>query len=300
MVALAFVLSSLVAQPPTLDTYLEAPFPPADGFSAPFAKRCVGTGPAKAIGNGRVVRADAAGVEVEHLVYENGSKRILRSTLKPLASASVAVGAVVRRGEVLGVAKKRKASLTIEGEVNPCAFIAERPQLLVPQDEPSLVVIETSTYRIRLYEKGVQVAEYDVAFGQAPGPKVERGDNRTPRGMYFVINKATGPFSGPAAEAFGGYWVKLNYPNAVDAERGVDRGWIKRPAARAIARAWVARKPTNERTRLGGGIGFHGWAWEWNEAKHGRGLSWGCVVMHLRDIGAFYERVPIGAMVVIL
>lgn len=298
MLALALVLSSVVAQAPTLEAYLEAPFPPADGFSAPFKRGCDGRGKAKAIAHGRVVRADAQGVEVEHLFYENSSKRIVRSVLGPLTEVAVSAGAVVRRGDPLGVAQR--AALTIEGEADACAFIAPRETLFVPQDERSLVVVETSTYRVRLYEKGIQVAEYDVAFGQAPGPKVERGDNRTPRGMYFVINKATGPFTGPAAEAFGGFWVKLNYPNAVDAERGIARGWISRKDARAIAKAWAARKPTNERTRLGGGIGFHGWAWEWNEAKHGRGLSWGCVVMHLRDIAAFYERVPIGAMVVIL
>ncbi len=53
-----------------------------------------------------------------------------------------------------------------------------------------------------------------------------------------------------------------------------------------------------EKTPLGGGIGFHGWAREW-ENTGPRHLSWGCVVLHLSDIGRFYEQVPEGAMVVI-
>jgi hypothetical protein len=48
----------------------------------------------------------------------------------------------------------------------------------------------------------------------------------------------------------------------------------------------------------GGGIGFHGWAREW-EDDGPRHLSWGCVVLHLKDISNFYERLPEGAMVVI-
>ena len=61
---------------------------------------------------------------------------------------------------------------------------------------------------------------------------------------------------------------------------------------------WDARAPTPETTRLGGGIGFHGWAREWpNDGP--RHLSWGCVVLHLSDISNFYDRLPEGAMVVI-
>ena len=45
-------------------------------------------------------------------------------------------------------------------------------------------------------------------------------------------------------------------------------------------------------------IGFHGWNKEWpNDGP--RHLSWGCVVMHLKDIGKLYDEVPEGAMVII-
>jgi lipoprotein-anchoring transpeptidase ErfK/SrfK len=49
---------------------------------------------------------------------------------------------------------------------------------------------------------------------------------------------------------------------------------------------------------LGGGIGFHGWIREWKNDGP-RHLSWGCVVMHLSDVGKLFEQVPEGTMVVI-
>jgi hypothetical protein len=57
-------------------------------------------------------------------------------------------------------------------------------------------------------------------------------------------------------------------------------------------------KPREKNTRLGGGIGFHGWIQEW-ENSGPRHLSWGCVVMHIYDIKRLYDQLPEGAMVVI-
>jgi lipoprotein-anchoring transpeptidase ErfK/SrfK len=51
-------------------------------------------------------------------------------------------------------------------------------------------------------------------------------------------------------------------------------------------------------TALGGGIGFHGWIDDW-DLEGPRRLSWGCVVMRNADIRQLFDRVPIGAMVVI-
>jgi lipoprotein-anchoring transpeptidase ErfK/SrfK len=116
--------------------------------------------------------------------------------------------------------------------------------------------------------------------------------------MYFVVQKRQGEFPGAYGAYYGGHWMKINYPNKFDAARGVAAGLVTPAQATKIANAWDRRAPTLEATRLGGGIGFHGWAREWsNEGP--RHLSWGCVVLHLSDIESFYERLPEGAMVVI-
>ncbi len=149
-----------------------------------------------------------------------------------------------------------------------------------------------------LYKKGVRAAAYDIALGQKNGQKRRRGDLKTPRGMYFVVSRHQGEFSGPYGAYYGGHWTKINYPNRYDARWGRLQGIISKSRERSIARDWAQRKLSNQKTRLGGGIGFHGWAQEWDkrESKH---LSWGCVVLHLKDIGKFYRQVPLGTMVVI-
>ena len=151
---------------------------------------------------------------------------------------------------------------------------------------------------MRQYKTGRLQGEYDVSFGQGKGAKLKEGDNRTPVGMYFVIQKHRGEFDGPYAAYYGGHWIKINYPNEFDAVRGRAGGEISASQQASITTAWRSRAPTLQSTKLGGGIGFHGWIEEWpNEGP--RHLSWGCVVMHLSDISKFYEQIPEGTMVVI-
>ena len=103
-----------------------------------------------------------------------------------------------------------------------------------------LLLVSQASNELRLYEQGREVSRVEVGFGQAEGRKQVRGDNRTPLGMYFVVQKHRGTFSGPYAEYYGGHWIRLNYPNAWDAERGLTEGLITREARDRIARAWAA------------------------------------------------------------
>jgi hypothetical protein len=117
--------------------------------------------------------------------------------------------------------------------------------------------------------------------------------------MYFVISKHRGKFDGPYAPYYGGYWIKLNYPNSFDATRGRSEGLITSEQESLIKSRWEARTPTVENSRLGGGIGLHGWIKEWDDTGP-RHLSAGCVVLHLYDITKLYDKINEGAMVVIL
>jgi len=169
----------------------------------------------------------------------------------------------------------------------------------VDAGEEALVLVHADAFRMRVYARGALAREYEIGLGQAPGAKERRGDLRTPRGTYFVTAKSQGPFAGDFAAYFGGHWIAINYPGPEDAERGLRRGWIDAATRDEIAARWRARQPTAKRTALGGGIGFHGWAQEWNLKSDGGFLSWGCVVLHLADVADFYERIPVGAKVVI-
>ncbi len=290
--------------------------------------------PVYAVANGRVVFARNCGrlwgnvVVVEHLFYENHARREIRSLYAHLNEIKVGEGEEVRRRQLIATVgqdpeKLFNAHLHVELRTDPAlpptywpssngkdaawmrehyeepsAFIRSHRRLHVPQDEATLVLVDQGRYRARLYAGGRVAGEYDISLGQGSGEKQVEGDNRTPKGMYFVVEKRRGEFPGDYGAYYGGHWIKINYPNRYDAARGRAAGLISPAQESSIAAAWERRAPTLETTRLGGGIGFHGWAREWPDAGP-RHLSWGCVVLHLSDVSNFYDQLPEGSMVVI-
>jgi murein DD-endopeptidase MepM/ murein hydrolase activator NlpD len=290
--------------------------------------------PVYSVANGRVVFAENCGrlwgnvVVLEHVFYENAGRREIRSLYAHLNEIKVRAGEEVRRRQLIATvgqdpeklfgahlhlelrwdatlaptywpSSDGKDEAWVRGHYEePTAFIKSHRRLFVPRGESSLVLVDQGRYRMRLYEGGRAAAEYDVSLGQGEGEKQAQGDNRTPKGMYFVVQKKRGDFPGPYGAYFGGHWVRINYPNRFDAARGRAARLVTPSQEAAIASAWERRAQTIETTRLGGGIGFHGWAREWEDSGPRR-LSWGCVVLHLKDISNFYDRLPEGAMVVI-
>jgi murein DD-endopeptidase MepM/ murein hydrolase activator NlpD len=287
-----------------------------------------------AVAHGRVTFAQNYGrlwgnvITIEHYFYENHERRKIISLYAHLNEIKINKGDVVQRRQVIATVgqdpdKTFLAHLHLElrwdeslsptywpssngkSEVwvkehyaAPSAFINEHRKLFVPQKESKLIVVDQDSYKARFYQAGVLNQEYDVSFGQGKGQKLVEGDNKTPKGMYFVIKKHRGEFDGPYGAYYGGHWIKINYPNKYDADRGVAQQMISRQQQVAITAAWEKRVATLENTKLGGGIGFHGWIKEW-ENSGPRHLSWGCVVMHLYDIQKLYDQIPEGTMIVI-
>lgn len=287
-----------------------------------------------AVANGRVAFAEFCGklwgnvVMIDHLFYENNEKKQIRSVYAHLHEIKVHSGQIVRRREVIATVGQdpdrlfaphlhlelrwdqtlsptywpssdgKDVAWVKEHYTAPSPFINGHRTLPLPPRESTLLLVDQPSYKMRLYRNGRMVNEYDVSFGQGRGPKEVEGDNKTPAGMYFVIQKHSGRFDGPYGAYYGGYWIKINYPNAFDANRAKSQNLISAAQRDAISTTWNSRQPTLENTRLGGGIGFHGWNQEWDNSG-ARHLSWGCVVMHIYDISKLYEQIPVGAMVVI-
>lgn len=319
----------------SFDEYLRADFAPAAGFDFPSGDGNTDSGRSVySVANGRVVFAEHCGglrgsvVVIEHVFYENYERLRVQSLYSHLDEVKVRAGEEVRRRQLIATALQNHDDLadarphvellrnettpqiycrssddkdavpSREQYAEPSAFIASHRALPVPQNERALVLVDQSRYKMRLYLGGRQAYEFDVSLGQSEGEKRVEGDNKTPKGMYFVVGKRRGEFPGEYGDYFGGHWIKINYPNRFDAARGLADGLITPAQESKISSAWDRRAPTDESTRLGGGIGFHGWAREWsNEGP--RHLSWGCVVLHLSDISTFYDQIPEGAMVVI-
>jgi hypothetical protein len=283
-----FVIALTVASTPRIEEFVGAcDGAPVDGFAF--------SSPLLAVASGEVKVAAGDRLEVAHCFLENHEVRSVRSIITGLEGLDVKVGARVTRGQKLG--RGKKPSLEIDG-VSAKDFVRGRETLLVPQREPVLVVVDVDGHVAERFERGVLTHSWDVGQGQAEGVKAERGDLKTPRGFYFVVDRTTGPFAGDYAGYFGKAWVKLNYPNAFDAARGLDAGLITDAQASDISTQWKKRALTLQKTKLGGGIGFHGWIEPWS-GDGGYGLSWGCVVMHPEDVRGFYDVVPVGTPVVL-
>jgi murein DD-endopeptidase MepM/ murein hydrolase activator NlpD len=289
----------------------------------------------RAVATGRVAFADTYGapwgniVGIDHIYYVNNERKAIRSVYAHLAEIRVRAGDLVKRRQLVGTigsdpggtyaphlhlelrwdfaldptywpsSNGKDAAWIREHYATPTPFIAAHRSLEVPQRESVLLVIDSDSGTMRLARKGQGDGEFQVGFGQAFGPKRARDDLKTPRGMYFVVHKTRGPFEGPYAEYYGGHWIAINYPNPWDAARGRASGLILEVQEAEIRRVWGARKQTLRGTKLGDGIGFHGWKGEWTDDGPRR-LSWGCVVMHNADISRLFDSIPVGAMVVIL
>jgi hypothetical protein len=290
--------------------------------------------PVHAVAAGKVIYADLAGnlwgrvVMIQHVFYENHRKKRIRSLYAHLGEVKVKKGDTIKRRQVIGTigrdpqklyyahlhlelrfneeipaiywptAQKKSKAWIYSNYASPTLFIKSHRNLFVPLKEKVLVLVDLETYKMCLYQQGRLKAGYDVSFGQGQGRKRRRGDLKTPKGMYFITGRKKGKFGGEYGAFYGGHWIKLNYPNRYDAAWGRRNKLINKPTEAGIKKDWTRRKLTNAKTRLGSGIGFHGWIEEWDN-QDPRHLSWGCIVLHNRDIAGFYKLVSTGSMVVI-
>ena len=79
------------------------------------------------------------------------------------------------------------------------------------------IVIEKSKRTMTLLKQGSEVRTYKVALGRNPiGPKIQKGDQKTPEGLYYVDYKLQNSVYHRA--------LHLNYPNQDDIERARSLG----------------------------------------------------------------------------
>jgi len=79
------------------------------------------------------------------------------------------------------------------------------------------IVVVKSTHRMTLFYHGDSVAVFLVALGKTPtGQKVERGDNRTPEGVYYIDGR------NPQSEFYRS--LHISYPSLVERERAIKMG----------------------------------------------------------------------------
>jgi murein DD-endopeptidase MepM/ murein hydrolase activator NlpD len=268
-------------------------------------------------------------VYIEHSFQENGNIKKVFSLYAHLNEIKTEKGKTVARGEKIGtvgdghksfpshlhfeIRKPEMESYAVtywpssenksvqwvkEHYYSPSNFISARRKLIVPMKERNFLHVVKHDYKMNYYSNGKLKKTFEIALSQNPnGPKQKQGDNKMPEGEYRIIQKSRGPFSGPVAKYFGPAWMRLNYPNNYDAERGVISGLISKEEYNSIVKPNNSGREPNKNTALGGGIGIHGWNGSW--PLNFRDLTWGCVSMRNDDLDEWYSKFPEGTLIII-
>lgn len=224
-------------------------------------------------------------------------KTILFSSLLAISLASIFLFSDFSTKNKI-VEKEKKDSLIPTTIVTTTTDSLPLPDSLAKID--TLLIAHKSEFRMKLYAKGKWIKTYTIALGQEPnGPKQQQGDNKTPEGVYKIIQKSRGPFEGAYSQYLGVAWLRLNYPNNADAVNGFKKGLITQAQKNAIINANNAGKEPPKTTKLGGGIGIHGWWGDW-PGNDQQNLTWGCISVQNPELNDLYERVPLGTTIVIL
>ncbi len=168
------------------------------------------------------------------------------------------------------------------------------------KDVDTLLVAYKSKYRMQLFNKGTLIKTYIIGLGQEPiGHKQQQGDNRTPEGDYTIIQKTVGPFGDEGSNPWlGTRWMRINYPNNSDAKAGLAKSFITQEEYNKIISANKNGTEPLKTTKLGGGIGIHGWngAWPGDDEQD---VTWGCITMQNAEIEDLFGRVRLQTRIVV-
>ena len=159
-------------------------------------------------------------------------------------------------------------------------FVLDGPAAKNPR-----VVVYKAERTLELFDGDELIARMRIALGRNPdGPKEQEGDGKTPEGTYYAC--ARNPNSAYYLS------VGVSYPNAQDAQRGLDTGLIDRATFREIERAIEEKKCPSWSTALGGEIMLHG---------RGSQSDWtaGCIALDDEDMDVIWKHVKMGAKIVI-
>ena len=146
--------------------------------------------------------------------------------------------------------------------------------------------IYKSEKKLELWDQDQLIHSFPIGIGKVPvGPKLLRGDLKTPEGNYKICVK------NPKSKFYLG--LGLNYPNQTDAELALTEGRIGQHDYQRIVSAIQEGKGSPWDTPLGGAIYIHGdlESKDWSE---------GCIRMYNKDVMIIYELSQIGDEVIIL
>jgi hypothetical protein len=171
----------------------------------------------------------------------------------------------------------------------PLADVLEGKGLSLPVDGLSILV-DKSRYELHLLSAQTLLKTYPISLGFAPrGDKARRDDGRTPEGELYVCQKA----AQEGEDVWSEYFIRLSYPHAAAAERGLAAGVISEDQHREILAALGERRIPPQDTALGSGIAIH--------VGGISSLTWteGCIALRREDGRELYAHIPLRTPVII-
>jgi len=153
---------------------------------------------------------------------------------------------------------------------------AENPRLVVKKAERIL----------ELWDDDILLATYSIGLGWEPeGDKEMEGDGRTPEGEYYICSRNDQSH----------YYLSLgvSYPNAEDAQRGLDAGRIDRDTYDEIVSAISRGRRPPWNTDMGGEIMIHGMGGD-------RDWTAGCIAVDNDVMDILWDNCPTGTPLTIL
>jgi LysM repeat protein len=183
-------------------------------------------------------------------------------------------------------------SLVIPVKVRQLRDICRELGIAAPAKDLDIVVDKTD-HTLSLFWRGAWLKTYRAELGDGgPGDKEVAGDHKTPCGVFTITQKLV---LKPPDQYLGSRWMRVGYPNANDAYRGLQQGLIDRQTYNDVVAALATGKTPPQYTALGGGIGIHGGS----TPEFGSDWTWGCIGLTNEDVEDFYDYVDIGIRVII-
>jgi uncharacterized protein YijF (DUF1287 family) len=129
---------------------------------------------------------------------------------------------------------------------------------------------------------------FPVGLGSANpiGQKAKLGDGATPEGRFFIAELD----ASPAPDRYGARSLRLSYPSAADARRGLRERLIDLGTYLAIVRAVRAGEVPPQHTALGGSLRIHGGGGQ-------RDWTRGCIALDDADASVLFAAIRKGTRV---
>ncbi|HEX8157720.1 MAG TPA: L,D-transpeptidase family protein [Solirubrobacteraceae bacterium] len=145
------------------------------------------------------------------------------------------------------------------------ALVRIKPKVTPAKLPATVITIQQSTFKLRLFKNLKAVKTYRVAVGQPAYP--------TPRGRFAIASKQVNPT-----------WSVPNSP------------WAGELAGSSVAGGSAANPLKARWMGIANGVGIHGTGQDYSI---GTRASHGCIRMHVGDVIALFKRVPLGTPVLI-